>query len=109
MTLSSLIRKKGNQNLATAIPAIFAIQPKEGAATVARIATVAVATPRNEKTTPPPPMTAEENDLLWRGLDAIGERNPLEIHDLFQKCENNLEARNYILQRAEKWIAGGRI
>ena len=42
MTLSALIRKRGTGNLATAIPAISATQPKEGAGTVARIATVAI-------------------------------------------------------------------
>lgn len=49
MTLSALIRKRDTGNLATAIPAISATQPKGEAATVARIATVAVANPREPK------------------------------------------------------------
>ena len=53
MTLSALIRKRDTGNLATAIPAIPATQPKGEAATVARIATVAVANPKGEKTAPP--------------------------------------------------------
>jgi hypothetical protein len=53
MTLSALIRKRDTGNLATAIPAISATQPKGDAATVARIATVAVANPKEEKTAPP--------------------------------------------------------
>ena len=53
MTLSALIRKRDTGNLATAIPAISATQPKGEAATVARIATVAVANPKEEKTAPP--------------------------------------------------------
>jgi hypothetical protein len=53
MTLSALIRKRNTRNLATAIPAISATQPKEEPATVARIATVAVANPKEEKTAPP--------------------------------------------------------
>jgi hypothetical protein len=53
MTLSALIRKRDTGNLATATPAISATQPKEEAATVARIATVAVANPKEEKTAPP--------------------------------------------------------
>lgn len=44
MSLSALIRKRDTGNLATAIPTISATQPKGEAATVARIATVAVAT-----------------------------------------------------------------
>jgi len=53
VTLSALIRKRDTGNLATAIPAISATQPKRAAATVARIATVAVANPKEEKTAPP--------------------------------------------------------
>ena len=53
MTLSALIRKRSTGNLATAIPAISATQPKGEAATVARIATVAVANPKEEKIAPP--------------------------------------------------------
>ncbi len=58
MSLSSLIRKRDTGNLATAIPAISATQPKGEAATVARIATVAVANPKEEKTAPPPKVGA---------------------------------------------------
>lgn len=50
MTLANLIRKRAPGNLATAIPAISATEPKGGAATIARIATVAVANPKEEKT-----------------------------------------------------------
>lgn len=53
MTLSALIRKRDTGNLATAIPAISATHPKGEAATVARIATVAVANPKEEKAAPP--------------------------------------------------------
>ncbi len=53
MTLSSLIRKRDTVGIATAIPAISATQTKGTAATVARIATVAVANPKEEKTAPP--------------------------------------------------------
>jgi hypothetical protein len=53
MTLSALIRKRDTGKVATAIPAISATQPKREAATVARIATVAVANPKEEKTAPP--------------------------------------------------------
>ena len=53
MSLLSRLREKQIGNLATAIPAISATQPKREAATVARIATVAVANPKEEKTAPP--------------------------------------------------------
>ena len=57
MTLSSLIRKRDTGSIATAIPAISATQPKGGAATVARIATVAVADPPEAKAVTPDPAT----------------------------------------------------
>lgn len=53
MTLSALIRKRDTGNLATAIPAISATQPKGEAGTVARIATVAVANPKEGQSAPP--------------------------------------------------------
>lgn len=53
MTLASLIRKRDTGGIATAIPAISATQPKGEAATVARIATVAVANPANGQTGKP--------------------------------------------------------
>ena len=52
MTLSALIRKRDTGNVATAIPAIFATDGRDSGATVARIATVAVANPKEEKTAP---------------------------------------------------------
>ena len=57
MTLSSLIRKRDTGSIATAIPAISATQPKGEAATVARIATVAVANPPEAKDDTPDPAT----------------------------------------------------
>lgn len=48
--LSALIQKRETRKAATAIPAISATQPNDGAATVARIATVAVANPTEAKT-----------------------------------------------------------
>jgi len=60
MTLSALIRKRDTGKLATAIPAISATQPKGEAATVARIATVAVANPKGEKPAPPAKVGASD-------------------------------------------------
>ena len=57
MTLSSLIRKRDTGGIATAIPAISATQPKGKSATVARIATVAVANPPEAKAATPDPAT----------------------------------------------------
>lgn len=50
MSLLSRLREKQSGRFATAIPAISAISDNLGAATVARIATVAVASVKDEKT-----------------------------------------------------------
>ena len=65
MTLSALIRKRDTRNLATAIPAISATQPKGESATVARIATVAVANlPKAKAATPDPATEARRQRVL---------------------------------------------
>ena len=64
MTLSSLIRKRDTGSIATAIPAISATQPKGEAATVARIATVAVANPPEAKADTPDPATEERRQRV---------------------------------------------
>lgn len=80
MTLSALIRKRDTGNLATAIPAISATQPKGNAATVARIATVAVANPKEEKTAPPAIVGAGDTATASRWwLIHYPDRDPLEV------------------------------
>jgi hypothetical protein len=80
MTLSALIRKRDTGNLATAIPAIFATQPKVEAATVARIAKIAVANPTEEKTAPPPKVGAGDTATASRWwLIHYPDRDPLEV------------------------------
>ncbi len=69
MTLAALIRKNESGKVATAIPAISATQPMESTATVARIATVAVANPTETKTA-----TASRWWLLH-----YPERDPVEV------------------------------
>lgn len=80
MTLSALIRKRDTGNLATAIPAISATQPKGEAATVARIATVAVANPTSEKTAPPAKVGAGGTATASRWwLIHYPDRDPVEV------------------------------
>ncbi|MBW8364709.1 MAG: hypothetical protein K0M39_09150 [Rhizobium sp.] len=70
--LSALIQKRETRKAATAIPAIPATQPNEGAATVARIATVAVANPTEAKT---------ENDAAsWCWWLAFSETEHLIVY-----------------------------
>ena len=80
MTLSSLIRKRDTVGIATAIPAISATQPKGEAATVARIATVAVANPEKEKTAPPAKVGAGDTATASRWwLIHYPDRDPVEM------------------------------
>jgi hypothetical protein len=67
-------------SIATAIPAISAIQPKGEAATVARIATVAVANPKEEKTAPPAKVGAGDTATASRWwLIHYLDRDPVQV------------------------------
>ena len=80
MTMLARLREKRNGNLATAIPAISATQPKEDAATVARIATVAVANPTSEKTAPPAIVSPGDTATASRWwLIHYPDRDPVEV------------------------------
>lgn len=80
MILSSLIRKREKWSFATAIPAISATQAKEEAATVAKIATVAVANFKEEKTMPPANVGAFDRTTASRWwLIHYHNRDPLEV------------------------------
>lgn len=80
MTLSALIRKRESVNLATAIPATSAIQPMRLAGTVARIATVAVANPKEEQTAPPAKVGTGGTATASRWwLIHFPDRDPLEV------------------------------
>jgi hypothetical protein len=110
MTLSELIRKRDTGNLATAIPAISATQPKGEAATVARIATVAVANPKEDKPAKPAqvgadgtataPMTADEETVIRAWLALIEETDPATIAEVMSQCQRDADARDYFTGRA---------
>ena len=72
MSLLSKLREAREERLATAIPAIAATQPKGGAATVARIATVAVANPTDEETA--------DAVTSWGWLLHFADRERLEVY-----------------------------
>ena len=97
MTLSALIRKRDTGNLATAIPAISATQPKRKAATVARIATVAVANPKEGQ---PVPVTAEEEMAIRAWLALIEETDSATIAEVIGQCQRDADARDYFTRRA---------
>ena len=78
MTLLSLIRKRDTVGIATAIPAISATRKAAGGETVARIAGIAVATPREEHTAAAAKVVADDSATAFRWLFYFVGRDPLE-------------------------------
>ena len=97
MTLSALIRKRDTGSLATAIPAISATQPKGEAGTVARIATVAVAKPDEQKTML---LTACENAAIREWLARIEETDPEIIEEVIARSERDADTHDYFAGRS---------
>lgn len=80
MTLLDLIRKRDTGNLATAISAISATPDMREAATVARIATIAVANPKEEKEVLPAIVGAGDLETASRWwLIHYPDRDPVEV------------------------------
>lgn len=100
MTLSALIRKRGTENLATAIPAISATQPKGESGTVATVATVAVANPQESK--PIQPMTEAEAQTVRVWLASTNEPDPAEVERIFHLCQTDPITRGDVLHWASE-------
>ena len=102
MILAALIRKRESGKAATAISATSATSAtphmRKGV-TVARIATVAVANPKEEKTAL---LTAEEEKAIRAWLEHIEETDPSTIAEVMGKCQREGEARAYFLRRSEE-------
>ncbi len=96
MSLADLIRRKTQSvKVATAIPAIRATPEGEGAASVAGIATIAVAdsTERESAYPAPDPLPATHEAAVRAWLDAIGETDPEAIAVVLRQCREDAEAR----------------
>ena len=102
MTLSSLIRKRRTGDISTAIPAISATQREEDRRTVARIATIAVANPKEGQTIrqPSAPLSAEAETAVRDWLALIEETDPAIIAEVIGQCERDAEALDYFTGRA---------
>ena len=96
MTLSAPIRKRDTGNLATAIPAT---PPKVDAATVAKIATVAVANPHEQT---PQPLDAAKESAIRAWLKRIQEDDPVVIDEVIEKCRLNPADLSYFLTQARR-------
>ena len=100
MTMLSRLREKRTGSFATAIPAISATQPKGEPATVARIATVAVANPEERKTAPIP----DDLENLIRRAGTYWEYSPEDydlVRDLARRDPDGLRRA----LESDKWLA----
>ena len=120
MSLLSRLRNKQSGSRATSIPATSATQPKGEAASVARIATVAVANQPEAKPAKPstvdvagtvmrpfdplrrqsPPMSADEEAAIRAWLALIEETDAATIAEVIDRCRSDTEARAYFNGRA---------
>jgi len=99
MTLSALIRKGGLAKLATATPATVATEGAVKTVTVAKVATVTVASPPQPAASC---MTAEEEAAIQVWLAHIEETDSAEIQSVLDECHADPEARVYYLVRAQE-------
>ncbi len=85
---------------ATAIPATAATEAGKKAGTVARVATVAVATPPITESYPTSTMTANEENAIRAWLEHIEETNAAIIAVVLDRCRADAGARDYFTGRA---------
>lgn len=105
MSLLSRLREKQQPGkVATAIHATSATQQGDDGGTVARIATVAVANPKEGQTPPPAVATLTANDELtiraW--MAHMGETEAQIIGDYLDDCRHDPESLAYFLKRANE-------
>lgn len=66
--------------------------------TVAEVATVAVGNSNNSCGS----LTGNEKQKILSWLEYIGEKDPLIIIEVLESCRNNVDSRQYFLQRAKE-------
>jgi len=98
MTLSTLIKKNGLADSATATPATIATHKVVEAPTVAPVATVAV----TAKPEPLPELSLDEENIIRAWLAHIEENDSIIIDEVLAKCRDNLVTRCYFLKRSEE-------
>lgn len=98
MALSALIHKNKSEHLATLTVATIATQDTETRPTVAKVATVTVANPRESKTAP---LSIADRQKLLAYLDAIGETDQASIDEYLTECGKDAETLARELQQAD--------
>ena len=98
MTLSALIKKGGLTTGMTATVATLATQETERPIAVAPVATVAVAEPPALL----PDLSPYEESNIRAWLAHIGEINLENIAEVLGRCQADMKARRYFLQRSKE-------
>ena len=98
MILSELIRKGGLGRTMTATPATTATLVATQPATVASVATVAVAIQHE----PTPELSSDEHLSIRAWFEHIGETDRTIIDELVDKCRDDITVRQYLLHRSEE-------
>lgn len=77
--------------------ATIATEEQEKLSTVAEVATVAARNPNSDGT-----LSNTEKQKIISWLEFIGEIDPLIMIEVLEACSNNVDSREYFLQRAKE-------
>ncbi|HAT8315135.1 TPA: hypothetical protein GDC96_02420 [Legionella pneumophila] len=95
MIINNLIKKGFLTNNVMLTSATIATEEQEKLSTVAEVATVAARNPNSDRT-----LSNTEKQKIISWLEFIGERDPFIIIEVLESCSNNVDSRQYFLQRA---------
>lgn len=98
MIINNLIKKGFLIENAKLTSATIATEEPVKLSTVAEVATVAVGNSNN----PCGSLTSNEKQKILSWLEYIGEKDPLIIIEVLESCSNNVDSRQYFLQRAKE-------
>ncbi|ABQ54209.1 hypothetical protein [Legionella pneumophila] len=98
MIINNLIKKGFLTNNIMLTSATIATDEPVKISTVAEVATVAVGNLNNSCGS----LTSNEKQKILSWLEYIGEKDPLIIIEVLEFCRNNVDSRQYFLQRAKE-------
>lgn len=98
MIINNLIKKGFLTNNIMLTSATIATDEPVKLSTVAEVATVAVGNSNNSCGS----LTSNEKQKILSWLEYIGEKDPLIIIEVLESCRNDVDSRQYFLQRAKE-------
>ncbi|HAT1802601.1 TPA: hypothetical protein I8Z04_001259 [Legionella pneumophila] len=97
MIINNLIKKGFLTNNVMLTSATIATEVQEKLSTVAEVATVAAGNLNSYGA-----LSNIEKQKIISWLEFIGEKDPLIIIEVLESCRNNVDSRQYFLQRAKE-------